>query len=102
MKATWCPNDSKFYQSCTHAVSGQINDTGAGSLGTFLKGLASTPMYTSYLEIGTWNGLGSTRCFYQGFAARAADAPTPRLLTLECNADKCTQAQEVYHDAPHN
>ena len=51
------------------------------------------------MEIGTWNGLGSTKCFQQGFVERG-DLAGVRLVSLECNADKCNQAKELYADLP--
>ena len=35
--------------------------------------IAKNNNYKTYLEIGTWNGLGSTRCFVEGFKNRTTD-----------------------------
>ena len=45
------------------------------------------------LEIGTWNGLGSTRCIVNGLLERK----TPyTFYSLECNSEKVAMAQELY------
>ena len=47
---------------------GQINpDT---EFGAFLKKIASYPDVHSIVDIGTWNGLGTTRCLAQGINGR--------------------------------
>lgn len=49
-------------------MKGQINSD--SSLGEIIENFASNESYNSFLEIGTWNGLGSTRCFWRGFQKR--------------------------------
>jgi hypothetical protein len=48
----------------------------------------------SFLEIGTWNGLGNTKCFIKGFQNRTDDNYI--FYSLECNLDKCKYAIELY------
>jgi len=52
-------------------VSGQINRGSA--LGEMIFKLASDKNYKSYLEIGTWNGEGSTMCFLDALLKRNDD-----------------------------
>jgi hypothetical protein len=52
-------------------MSGQINRGSA--LGEIIFELASDKSYKSYLEIGTWNGQGSTRCFLDALLKRDDD-----------------------------
>jgi hypothetical protein len=53
--------------------------------------------FTRYLEIGTWNGQGSTCCFYDGFTKRS----TPYTLqSYEIWKDMMTAARNVWHSVP--
>jgi hypothetical protein len=54
---------------------------------------ASNLNFKTFLEIGTWNGLGSTRAFSNGFKNRTDDYI---FYSLECNRDKCLDAHELY------
>lgn len=67
-------------------IPGQI--TRGSPFGEALYSLAATGP-TKWIEIGTWNGLGSTQCILDGFAARSKHgaAPAPQLLSLE--TDPC-------------
>ena len=56
---------------------------------------ASNLQYKNFLEIGTWNGLGSTKAFSYGFKNRSDDYV---FYSLECNADKCADAINLYSD----
>ena len=38
--------------------------------GRWIAKYAADPKFSRYLEIGTWNGQGSTCCFYEGFKNR--------------------------------
>jgi len=49
-------------------MPGQINRESA--LGDIIHGLSMDSRYSSYLEIGTWNGEGSTKCFIDGLLQR--------------------------------
>ncbi len=60
----------------------------------FLVKLKTTPDYKTFLEVGTWNGLGSTKAFSNGFSKRDDYV----FYSLECNADKCEQASKLYSD----
>lgn len=61
--------------------------------------IASDPQFKTFLEIGTWNGLGSTRAFAAGFKKRS---PKDDYIfySLECNSDKCGDAIELYKHNP--
>ena len=66
-------------------------------LGDFLISVAKDASYTKYLEIGTWSGMGSTRCFHLGFL----DRNTPFVFkSLECNKEKCEMAAMHYTEYP--
>lgn len=49
-------------------MSGQINRN--ASLGQILHELALNREYNNYVEIGTWNGQGSTKCLMDGLTQR--------------------------------
>ena len=60
----------KLYNFQTN-ISRQIGMTTVdSSLGKFLTGVSANDVYTSFLEVGTGNGFGSTKCFVEGFLKR--------------------------------
>jgi hypothetical protein len=60
--------------------------------------IAANVRYKTYLEIGTWNGLGSTRAFSNGFKRRSNDDYI--FYSLECNKEKSDDAAKLYRDNP--
>lgn len=52
-----------------------------------------------FLEIGTWNGLGSTKYFIDELSKRNDDYI---FYSLECNSDKAKEAQELYKNTDAN
>ena len=52
-------------------MAGQINR--GSELGEYIYSLAKNTKYLNYVEIGTWNGQGSTQCFKDGFTERDDD-----------------------------
>lgn len=66
-------------------------------LGRWISKYAADRRFTRYLEIGTWNGQGSTCCFYDGFAQRT----TPYTLqSYEISAARVEQARAVWKSVP--
>jgi hypothetical protein len=65
--------------------------------GQWISTIAADTRFQRYLEIGTWNGRGSTYCFHDGFAKRS---DTPTLQSYEINKDRATEAQEVWKNVP--
>lgn len=53
----------------------------------------------TFLEIGCWNGLGSTKMFANAFENRLYDNDY-MLYSLECNKEKCENAEKLYVDNP--
>lgn len=91
----WDPNDKNNYEYNTNNNLGQITEN--DQLGIFLRNLAENEHFTTFLEIGTWNGLGTTRCIINGLKERE----NPYIFySLECNTDKCRDAQALYKDIP--
>lgn len=102
----WDPQDANGFRNETLHQRGQISmET---EMGRFLSKLASDEQNHRFLEIGTWNGLGSTRCFYEGFQKRKHSLHDPSLQespvfldSLEVNSEKCDVARSHYIDAPY-
>ena len=88
----WEQNDKQCYTTLQKQNIGQIcND----DFSKEIKNYASNLNYKHFLEIGTWNGLGSTAAFSKGFEKRTDDYI---FYSLECNKDKCTDASKLYTD----
>lgn len=68
-------------------MSGQVN---RGSfLGDNLEALGQNPKFKSYVDIGTWNGEGSTKCLMDGILTRQDDS---RVVSVEANIEFYEQA----------
>jgi hypothetical protein len=87
----WDHAETASFLDAVKQGEGQV--TPGTPLGDFLISVAKMPEYTHFLEIGTWSGMGSTRCFHRGFLERTS----PFVFTsLECNKDKCEMAAMRY------
>jgi len=86
----WDENDRNFYVMNKQYNLGQIcND----EFSYEIRNYASNDKLKTFLEIGTWNGLGSTKAFSEGFTKRNEDYV---FYSLECNKDKCDDAIKLY------
>jgi hypothetical protein len=88
----WCPTDNHTYNLLKTNKVGQIHND---SFSNIITNYASNLNYKNFLEIGTWNGYGSTRAFSNGFKNRTDDYI---FYSLECNKDKCNDAAKLYED----
>jgi predicted O-methyltransferase YrrM len=70
---------------------GQINLT--NEFGKKLSHIAKNTDYNTFLEIGTWNGLGSTVCIYEGLKNRSDNWT---FFSLETNIDKLSFAKNFH------
>lgn len=63
---------------------------------------AADTKHTTFLEVGTWNGLGSTMAFIEGFKQRKhqTDDKQPVLYSLEANKDKAEYACRIHNNNP--
>lgn len=84
----------KIFDRLVAGKTGQI--TPASQLGRFLMLAASDTDVTTIVEIGTWNGLGSTLCLQKGLEERR-DGSTADFLSLEANLDMHNQARKNLH-----
>ena len=88
----WDNNDKNNYLYLQQKSLGQIcNDTFSNEISNY----ASNQNYKTFLEVGTWNGLGSTTAFANGFKRRPADDDYI-FYSLECNTDKCNDAIKLH------
>ena len=73
-------------------MKGQINR--GTEFGDAIYEYALNEKFKTYVEIGTWNGQGSTKCFVDGLLQRKDDA---KLHSLETDLDFYNQAKEYWH-----
>ena len=101
----WEHNDQQNYAMHVNYNLGQIcND----EFSKDIRRYASDPANKTFLEIGTWNGLGSTKAFAEGFEQRMTvegfeqepDKPDYIFYSLECNTDKSNDAAKLYASKP--
>ena len=86
----WENNDKKNYNLHKQHNVGQIcND----SFSLKIRELSGILENKTFLEIGTWNGLGSTKQFVDVLKTRNDDYI---FYSLECNSDKCNDAHNLY------
>lgn len=88
----WEKCDKENYSTHFKKGRGQICNDG---FSTEITRYASDLRYKTFLEIGTWNGLGSTKAFSNGFKNRDDEYV---FYSLECNKDKCSDASKLYTD----
>jgi hypothetical protein len=91
MSCIWDEPDKESYNNFTKYNKGQICNN---SFSKEIELYASNVNYKTYLEIGTWNGLGSTKAFVNGFNNRDDYI----FYSLECNKDKSLDAKKLYNN----
>lgn len=90
----WDEPDKKNYNFLKSRGIGQIcND----EFSKDIKMIASNKTNKTFLEVGTWNGLGSTKAFSDGFKLRENDDDFV-FYSLECNRDKWADAVKLYEN----
>lgn len=65
-------------------MTGQVNYE-SDELGRHIVDICKTPEVNTIVEIGTWNGLGSTRCILHGL--RESNKTDYKVVSLECWPD---------------
>jgi hypothetical protein len=75
-------------------MTGQINMNTA--FGKEIARIASDRRYTTFCEVGTWNGDGSTRCIYEGIK----DRPEAQLYSIEGDPFMMLKAHTIWKDTP--
>lgn len=95
LNMVWESNDKHNYDIHINNNIGQI--TLNNRIGQFLFKCVQDDNLKTFLEIGTWNGLGSTKCIIDGLKLRKSDYV---FYSLECNFEKCGDAQKYYLNIP--
>jgi hypothetical protein len=81
----WCENDKRDFAF----VQGQINpERSVGQL--LIKTVKEDISLRNIIDIGTWNGLGSTQCFLKGLEGNTST----QLISIESNSEKNEIAKE--------
>ena len=75
-------------------MTGQINYED-NKLGQYIVQIASHPSVKTIVEVGTWNGLGTTRCVLHGL--RESNKTDYNFISLECSPEMYAEA--VRHNA---
>ena len=88
----WDNNDRSgfMYENSNH--TGQIKDN--TKLSNIIKNLCLDVNNKTFLEIGTWNGYGSTKVFVNSLTNRNDTL----FYSLECNSEKSMFAKSLYQD----
>jgi len=86
----WEYNDKNNYYSHSLQKLGQITD---GRFSELIREYTKDSSNKTFLEIGTWNGLGSTKQFVDVLKTRSDDYI---FYSLECNSDKSNDAKKLY------
>tara|TARA_R110000824_G_scaffold382230_2_gene575380 strand:+ start:81 stop:665 length:585 start_codon:yes stop_codon:yes gene_type:complete len=74
-------------------MSGQINR--GSQLGELIFNLVKNKNYKNFLEIGTWNGQGSTKCFIDALLERGDDYS---FISIEADINFYNEAKNFHKD----
>jgi hypothetical protein len=86
----WDCDDKVGFDACLLKNLGQINND---IFSQKIREFSKDPVNKSFLEIGTWNGLGSTKQFIDELENRTDDYI---FYSLECNSEKSAYAKSLY------
>ena len=86
----WEENDKQGYINANKGLFGQIS---SGRFSEIIKEFAKNEDYKTFLEVGTWNGMGSTKQFTDELVLRLDDY---EFYSLECNVEKSLHAKSLY------
>jgi hypothetical protein len=75
-------------------MAGQVNPDSA--FGSMIVDIASESDYTSFLDVGTWNGQGTTKCLYDAVGKREG----VRIYSVESNAAMYGEAVAYWTPCP--
>lgn len=84
----WCPNDKKGFMNST---IGQIHND---NMSVWIEKLCTDQDNKVFLEVGTWNGLGSTKVFVDSLHGRT----DIEFYSLECNKEKSEYARDIHRN----
>ena len=86
----WEENDKKGYDNANKSLMGQISN---GRFSEIMKEFAKNEDYKTFLEVGTWNGMGSTKQIADELVLRLDEYV---FYSLECNIEKSLHARCLY------
>jgi hypothetical protein len=86
----WEENDKNGFEMAKNTYSGQIS---TGKFADTITDLTKDTNNMNFLEIGTWNGLGSTKIFANELILRLDNYV---FYSLECNSEKAEFARSLY------
>ena len=86
----WDQNDVQGFQYWTPKQIGQINLD--SNLGKLIYEVSKREDVKFILEIGTWNGFGSTKCVVEAIK----EQKDKHFVSLECNKEKLNIAKSFY------
>jgi len=81
----WCHNDKQNFETSSQ---GQINEN--TEVGQFIIDFVKKAKLSNIIDIGTWNGLGSTKCFLLALQKNH----TTKFISIESNNDKVSIARQ--------
>lgn len=91
----WDNVDKQEFIRLSRMGQGQVQSY--DGLGSWIQKLSLDEKNKTFLEIGTWNGLGSTKIFVDALKQRSSDFT---FWSLECNKEKSELARQLYADVP--
>ena len=86
----WNIEDKQGFEICVMNNVGQINID--HDFGKIIYELAADPSNRIFVDIGTWNGLGSTKCFIEAMKKNKS----AKLFTIENNSEKFESAKSYW------
>ena len=89
----WNGQDQNGFQQAVHDGIGQIMLDKL--LGRCIQKYAENEEYKTFLEVGTWNGLGTTKVVVDSLRKRK-DQGDYVFYSLECNSEKSETARKFY------
>jgi len=88
----WDQNDKNGFLSESNKQIGQVKNNTL--LANIITKLCNEKNNKTFLEIGTWNGYGSTKFFVDALSSRT----DTYFYSLECNKEKSDFARNLYKD----
>jgi hypothetical protein len=93
---SWTQNETEQYLL---DLSNNVGMFSSNAHNYHITAFSKDTSFKTFLEIGTWNGLGSTKTFADAFDNRLFDNDYT-FYSLECNKEKCENAAKLYIDNP--
>ena len=93
----WGEQDQGGFREGLSEGTGQVNEKSV--LGKACQDWAKNENYHTYLEVGTWNGLGTTKVIHEALKKRSDSVEGGyTFYSLECNSEKSEIARMFYRN----